>query len=112
LGTELGGQLDGQPGTEDVLSAGRLMRRDLNGDQLTGFRLRHESLGPPGRGTGPGFAGVQIIAAHPAAEADAVLPYAGPVSPEPADGKLGMRRPEYWATGRSAAPCLSRTLGI
>jgi hypothetical protein len=31
------GGLDGEPGTDDVLSAGQLMRHDVDGDQLEGF---------------------------------------------------------------------------
>ncbi len=42
-----------------------------------------------------GFASVEVIAAHPGAVKDAALPYAWLVSPDRADRKLGMRRPEY-----------------
>jgi Bacterial regulatory proteins, luxR family len=41
---ELWGELDAEPETEDALSTGRFLRHDFDGDQLTGFRLRHVSL--------------------------------------------------------------------
>ncbi len=95
-----------------MLSGGRLMRHELDGDQLGGFRLLSRGLSGRAEGTDLGFAGAEIIAADPGAVWDAALPYAGPGSLCRVGGNLGTRRPEYRAIARSASRRLSRTLGI